>query len=89
MAHIVDGKLIRAIRREEAGILQAPNAFSRSLLVEVYRQAGLGGWQAQSTIELALRADCEVAVVPGQKSNMKLTTSEDWRLAHTMTEYLR
>lgn len=89
VAHIVNGEVVRAIRREEAGILQAPNAFARALLVEVHQQAALGGWQEQSTLELALRAGCEVAVVAGEKTNIKLTSAEDWRLAKTLTEYLQ
>jgi 2-C-methyl-D-erythritol 4-phosphate cytidylyltransferase len=89
VARVVDGKIARAFQREEAGILQAPNAFSRSLLAEVYRQAELGGWQAQSTLELALRANREVAAVPGEKTNIKLTTAEDWSWATLLTEFLQ
>jgi len=89
VAHIVGGRIVRAIRREEAGILQAPNAFSRSLLENVYQQAELGGWQEQSTLELALRADCNVTLLPGEKTNIKLTTAVDWQLASALTDYLQ
>jgi 2-C-methyl-D-erythritol 4-phosphate cytidylyltransferase len=89
VAYISGGRVVQTIRSEEAGVFQSPHAFSRSLLTDVYREAERGGWQTQSTLELVLQAEREVAVVAGEKTNIKLTTPEDWAFAQTLTRYLK
>ena len=49
--------------------------------VDLVRRADAHAWQEQSTIQLALRAGITVRAVPGEKTNIKLTTIEDWNMA--------
>jgi 2-C-methyl-D-erythritol 4-phosphate cytidylyltransferase len=55
----------------------------------VTERAAREGWRGQSTVELVLRAGVEVAAVPGEKLNFKLTTPEDWLLAQALQAQLQ
>lgn len=89
VATLVDGRVERAYLRDEVGIFQAPQAFSRDILMEISAQARLHGWLTQSTIQLALHAGVEVRAVAGEKTNIKLTTLEDWAMAQHFSALLR
>jgi 2-C-methyl-D-erythritol 4-phosphate cytidylyltransferase len=88
IAELSGGKLMRTLKRNEVGLFQLPHGFSRQLLLNVYTQAENEGWEEQSTLELVLRAGHDVAVVQGEKNNIKLTSEEDWRHAQLLTEHL-
>jgi 2-C-methyl-D-erythritol 4-phosphate cytidylyltransferase len=81
VARISGGVVVEAIGRDQAGIFQAPQAFSRTLLQAVLDEADARGWRDQSTLQLALRAGVAVRSVRGEKTNIKLTTPEDWAMA--------
>ena len=89
VAELVDSGIARVLKPRQAGIFQLPHVFSRELLAGVLADAARHGWEEQSTLELAIRAGCQVGVVPGEKTNIKLTTPEDWLLATSLTEYLQ
>ncbi len=87
-ARIQGGFVVHAFRRDEIGVFQAPQAFDRDLLSGVLAEAAVQGWLEQSTLQLVLRAGLPVRVVPGEKTNLKLTTVEDWKLAESLREWL-
>ena len=88
VARIENNRVTQTLPSHEAGIFQLPQAFSRELLLALIAKARANNWQAQSTLELALRSGIEVGVVPGEKSNIKLTSLDDWRCAQHLTELL-
>lgn len=88
VAQVAGGRVVGHFERHEIGIFQAPQAFARSLLEDVYARAVTEGWQAQSTMQLALRAGRDVGVVAGERQNIKITTPQDWRVAQLLSEYL-
>lgn len=88
VARLRDGRVLEAFAAAEVGIFQSPQAFRRELLLAVLARADAAGWQAQSTLQLALRAGLAVAAVPGEKTNIKLTTAQDWALAQLLKELL-
>jgi 2-C-methyl-D-erythritol 4-phosphate cytidylyltransferase len=63
---------------------QTPQAYRRELLLNAVHRAADDGYQAQSTVQLVLHAGYAVCAVPGEKLNLKLTTSEDWLLAEAL-----
>lgn len=63
---------------------QTPQAYRRALLLNALQVAAAGGYGAQSTVQLVLHAGYAVCAVPGEKLNLKLTTSEDWLLAEAL-----
>ena len=74
---------------QRAAIFQAPQAFDRALLLRLLREADQAGWEPQSTLQLAVRAGIPVVAVPGEKSNIKITSADDWRLAQLLESHLR
>lgn len=89
VARLRDGRVVEAYERTEVGVFQSPQAFSREhMQVMLACQAGAPGWYGQSTIQLALLAGVPVLAVAGEKTNIKITTPEDWRQAQMLEEYL-
>ncbi len=89
VARLRDGRVVEAYERSEVGVFQSPQAFSREhMQVMLACQAGAPGWYGQSTIQLALLAGVPVLAVAGEKTNIKITTPEDWRQAQMLEEYL-
>jgi 2-C-methyl-D-erythritol 4-phosphate cytidylyltransferase len=72
----------------QIGIFQAPQAFERDLLRTVLEEAAAKAWVEQSTLQLVLRAGHPVRTVPGEKTNLKITTEEDIILADSLREWL-
>ena len=89
VARIVDNCVTQILQSDQAGIFQSPQAFSRTLLVDLIARAHVESWQEQSTLQLALLAGINVGVVPGEKINIKLTSPEDWQIAQQLTEFLQ
>ena len=89
VARLRDGFAVEALPRHEAGVFQSSQAFRRSDLLSLIERERVEGWQPQSTMQLALRAGLRVAAVAGEKTNIKITTAEDWRLAATLEAYLQ
>lgn len=89
IARITDGLVTAAWNRDQVGVFQAPQAFARALLLDVLARSDHQGWQDQSTMQLALRAGVSVRAVPGEKTNIKLSTKEDWTMASSLQALLR
>ena len=89
VARLRDGFAVEALPRHEAGVFQSPQAFGRAQLLEMLEGARNNGWQPQSTLQLALLAGLRVAAVPGEKTNIKITTAEDWQQADMLERCLR
>lgn len=88
VARIAEDRVIRDYQRYEMGVFQSQEAFSRKLLEQIYTEALEKKWEEQSTRQLALRAGLTVGAVPGEKTNIKLTTQEDWQVAQLYKEFL-
>ena len=89
VARLRDGFVVEAMPRHDAGVFQSPQAFARVQLLAMLERAHLNGWQPQSTLQLALLAGLRIAAVPGEKTNIKITTAEDWRSAATLEACLQ
>ena len=89
IARISCGNIEEVLTPANAGVFQLPHGFNREQLLSVLRKSALHKWQEQSTLELWIKAGLDVGIVPGEKTNIKLTTSEDWQLATALTEYLK
>ena len=81
VGQVEQGRLARALSAGSVAAFQTPLAFRRELLLTTMNQAAAQGWEAQSIVELALRAGHEVSMAAGEKLNIKLTTADDWELA--------
>ncbi len=88
VAIINKGLVTSQFPADEVGIFQAPQGFSRHILDRSISAAEAGNWVAQSTIQLVLQAGYKVQSVPGEKTNIKLTTPADWLLAQSLEKLL-
>jgi 2-C-methyl-D-erythritol 4-phosphate cytidylyltransferase len=89
VALIEDGHVVQDFKPQQVGVFQAPQAYSRAVLERLYAGARQQRWQEQSTLQLALRFGLKVRAVAGEKTNIKLTTPEDWALAQGLVGYLQ
>jgi 2-C-methyl-D-erythritol 4-phosphate cytidylyltransferase len=82
VAQLRDGMLHAAYGREEMGLTQTPQAYSRGLMSRVRERTRANGWNAEATVvQRALLAGEQVGAVRGEKTNIKITTIEDWTFA--------
>ncbi|RZA18092.1 MAG: hypothetical protein EOP93_12025 [Lysobacteraceae bacterium] len=89
VARLRDGRVEAVLRRDEVGVFQSPQVFSRDAMRDMLRHALEHGFKPQSTMQLAIDAGIAVAAVAGEKSNIKITTPEDWCHAVLLEEYLQ
>ena len=89
VARVRDGRVEAVLLRHEAGVFQSPQAFSREAMQAMLALARSRGYKPQSTLQLAVEAGIEVAVVAGERHNIKLTTPTDWRMAALLEDYLQ
>ncbi|HEX9824131.1 MAG TPA: 2-C-methyl-D-erythritol 4-phosphate cytidylyltransferase [Actinomycetota bacterium] len=75
---VVDGGMVTAtVDRERLGLAQTPQAFRRAALEEAHHAAEREGFQGTDDAALLERAGFTVAVVPGDPTNLKITTAGD------------
>ncbi len=70
--------------REQLYVAQTPQAFRADLLLESFRRAELEGFAGTDTASSVLRAGHQVAIVPGSRNNIKITTPPDLLLAELL-----
>jgi len=74
-----DGTIEQTVARDRLWEAQTPQVFRRELLLEAY--AKRGDFPATDEAQLVERLRHAVTVVPGSSINLKITTTEDLRLA--------
>lgn len=77
-----------SINREEVMRIQTPQAFTRLTLMKAFHEANRSGFAGSDESSLMERIDVPVHVVEGSETNMKITTTEDLRIAEAMVSAL-
>lgn len=72
-----DGMVCATLDRSRLWLAQTPQAFRADLLADALDRARREGWQATDEAGLVERAGGKVKIVPGEKTNLKITTPED------------
>lgn len=73
----VDGDTVtETLNRSELRAVQTPQAFETGLLVEAHQKAEAEGWEVTDDASMVERL-AEVAVIPGEQANVKITTPDD------------
>lgn len=85
---IENDMLVTHQERGAIGLVQAPQAYKRLQLLDVIRQAEVNGIRKQSTSELWQHFNLPLRAVPGEKTNLKLTTQHDLLMAQSLVEFL-
>ncbi|MEF2230994.1 MAG: 2-C-methyl-D-erythritol 4-phosphate cytidylyltransferase [Pseudodesulfovibrio sp.] len=73
---VVGGVVAQTPDRAELRAAQTPQAFETGLLREAHERAEAEGWQVTDDAGMVERL-AEVAVIPGEPGNVKITTPED------------
>jgi len=83
------GRLVPG-NRERLVSIQTPQAFRAAPLLDAYDAAARDGFTGTDTAACAERyTDLEVAVVPGEPGNLKITFADDLRIAERLLERTR
>jgi 2-C-methyl-D-erythritol 4-phosphate cytidylyltransferase len=80
-----DGMVEGTEPRESLALAQTPQAFVASALRTAHRRAARDGFEATDDALLLERVGYRVRAIEGERTNMKITTPEDVRLAETLT----
>jgi 2-C-methyl-D-erythritol 4-phosphate cytidylyltransferase len=79
VARVHDGMLHAVHPREEIGLTQSPQAYSRATMERLRTLTRDRGWDASMTyVQRAVLAGIPVRAVAGECSNIKITAREDW-----------
>ena len=80
------GVIIRTLDRENLQRVQTPQAFAREVLDRALRKAREDGFYGTDEAALVERTGHPVAVVPGDRRNIKITTAADLKIAEAFLE---
>jgi 2-C-methyl-D-erythritol 4-phosphate cytidylyltransferase len=80
-----DGLVAETLPREEIHLVQTPQAFQKDVIVHAHEQCRRLGWRVTDDASLLERLGLPVAVVPGERTNVKITTPEDLLWAEWFT----
>lgn len=75
------GVINRTVPRVGLQMAQTPQGFRLALIREAHRRALQEGWQATDDASLAERMGVAVHTIPGERTNIKITTPDDLRWA--------
>jgi len=71
------GHVVETLPREEIHLVQTPQVFRKDILMEAYSKAEDHSWTGTDDASFVERLGVAVAVVPGEWSNIKVTTPQD------------
>lgn len=74
---VESGRIVESLDRRRIVLAQTPQAFEYQLLLKAHFMAHDAGLSGDDDAQLVVAAGHEVAVVEGEPTNIKLTTSED------------
>ncbi len=87
---VVDAhRVVRTVARSSLWRAQTPQGFPRAMLEAAYARFAAGDPVPTDDAELCERAGFPVEVVPDSEHNLKVTTSEDFRIAEALARELR
>jgi len=83
------GRILGTVDRSRLYAIQTPQAFERRLIVEAHQRGQNLGFYATDDAGLIEWAGGSVMMVPGEETNIKITTPMDLKLAELIAEELK
>ncbi|MHC1725702.1 MAG: 2-C-methyl-D-erythritol 4-phosphate cytidylyltransferase [Syntrophobacteraceae bacterium] len=71
------GVVRETLPRDEIWLVQTPQVFRKDIIVSAYDKAMEAGWKGTDDASFVERIGVSVSVVPGERSNIKVTNPED------------
>jgi 2-C-methyl-D-erythritol 4-phosphate cytidylyltransferase len=78
------GRVLATVPRDDLWLAQTPQGFRRAEGLAAFARAAAGGWSCSDDAQVLERAGYDVALVPGDARNLKLTTPDDWAVAEAL-----
>ena len=79
---LAEGHIVRqTLPRADVWLVQTPQVFKKRVVMAAYEMAVSEDWTGTDDASFVERLGCAVSIVPGEKTNMKLTSPEDLRWA--------
>lgn len=74
---VSDRRVSETLERNEIWLVQTPQVFRRDIILAAYEEAMRAGWRGTDDASFVERIGIPVTVVPGERSNIKVTMPED------------
>jgi 2-C-methyl-D-erythritol 4-phosphate cytidylyltransferase len=71
------GVVHQTLSRDQVWLVQTPQVFARHIVTEAYKRAVCEGWSGTDDASFVERMGTEVAIVQGERTNIKVTSPED------------
>ena len=71
------GHVVETLSRNEIWLVQTPQVFRKEIILGAYNRAAEAGWSGTDDASFVERIGVPVAIVQGERSNIKVTTPED------------
>ena len=84
-----DGRIARTLSRDNIWMAQTPQCFRLGIIRAAHHDARANGFSGTDDAQLVERMGQSVAIVPGNRGNIKITTPDDLRLAETLWQQAR
>lgn len=84
LKHVAVGRIVATVERARMWRAQTPQAFRTETLRAAYERAAAEGMAATDDAQLLERLGHRVVVVPGSRTNVKITFPEDFALAEAL-----
>ena len=83
---VVDEQVVGTPPRDRLWAAQTPQGFAYPKIVEAHRRALAEGWEVTDDAALFEKLGWPVAIVPGEETNLKITTPHDLAIAAFLLE---
>lgn len=77
-------RVAATIPRDGLWLAQTPQGLRRAEALAAFDRAEAEGWTVSDDVQVLENAGLSVALVPGDRRNLKITTPEDWALAEAL-----
>ncbi len=81
LSRLAAGHAVADLPRPDVAISQSPQAYSRETLANTLAWAARSNVTMQSPSQLVLARDIPIRCIPGEATNIKITTPLDWAIA--------
>ncbi|HAN45176.1 MAG TPA: 2-C-methyl-D-erythritol 4-phosphate cytidylyltransferase [Cyanobacteria bacterium UBA8156] len=83
---VVNEKVVGTPPRDRLWAAQTPQGFAYAQIVAAHRQALVEGWEVTDDAALFEKLGWPVAIVPGEETNLKITTPQDLAIARFLLQ---
>lgn len=84
-----DNLVAKTLPRERIYLIQTPQGFKFELIKTAHQQAKSLKWRANDDATLVEKMGIPVKIIPGEESNIKITTSFDFQIAEILLKQIK